>query len=1160
MTKIIHQILHIFNLIIVALIILLTLVLSLLHLATPYLQDQKPQIESWASQYVHQPIKINQLKIGQYGLEPVIQFKDVLILNKDESKTIYKVDDLRIGIDLIGSLIKWKLVPGLLFVKGTELNFNEDKDGNIFINNNLLWSKETAETTETTPVTSKTPETPKKLATSKTSLSNAKSLPQTETVTLPTKVISTKQPNYDLFNWLFTQGRVILRNINVSWSTEGTEIFRSRGLNLSLVNDVFVRKLSGSGNLIINSAPKPVLFNLALSVKGNVLSKQPFSISGNLNLANLDLELNQETKTNEIYDAVKFLLPESGKINLIVNQSDFNAKNLFRQPLPISNLKSVVSWQPTESGWQIELKNVAGKNHDGVISGSGKFFIPNDNSSTMVDMFFNFAGNDVSRAPIYYPTGIMARSLIDWLDHAFPEGKGISGTILLQGPLDKFPFDHNEGHFLINSDIHDVNLHYFSNWPNIEHIFGKLIFENRSMKIQANAGLINGVPISHALVTIDNLADAVLKVDGAVNADSYDGLNFINSSPLKDTIGKYFAEMTLQGKMGLGLKLSIPLAPSSKDITHVFGDINLQNNLLQLPAWNIDLDNLNGDVHFDENSITAKNLHGALFNRPTDLTITTETSANKTSVTKVNFAGLMPISLLQDKTGMNVEKYAKGNLNYQAELRLSKINNEIDNKLIISSDLHGVSVAIPPIIKKSADASQNFKATLDFTDNKPFLLYLNYGKDVSSVFTLKKANKKFKFYSGEIHFGGGTASSQKEPGLLVSGKLNTVDWDEWKTYFQTKNTSNNSSALETQKPQDLIRKIDIFIGELKIFGQKLLDTKITYLPSGDKYLLSINNANIAGTLTIPENLESESVIGRFDKLYLDAEASKISKNKKSLKPRDIPSANITVNDFRYGNKSFGRLTVKAEAQNHQLSIEQLSVESPLINLNAKGNWTSVGGIQESNLKGKFYSKNLGETLKQWNLTSNLSDATTNADFDIKWLGPIFDPSLKVMYGNISLAVNKGRVINIGEHAETEVGFGTVLNLLSLQTLPRRLTLDFSDLVKSGYSFDSVTGNLTLRGGNATTSNVKLEGPVAQINLKGRIGLSAKDYDLVMTVFPHVTSSLPVIATIAGGPAGPALGAATWVAEKLVISNVVKGVAHYSYHITGPWQNPNAQKI
>src|SRR6185369_4634820 len=97
------------------------------------------------------------------------------------------------------------------------------------------------------------------------------------------------------------------------------------------------------------------------------------------------------------------------------------------------------------------------------------------------------------------------------------------------------------------------------------------------------------------------------------------------------------------------------------------------------------------------------------------------------------------------------------------------------------------------------------------------------------------------------------------------------------------------------------------------------------------------------------------------------------------------------------------------------------------------------------------------------------------------------------------------------------------------TLPRRLSLDFSDLFENGYSFDSIQGDFKLKNGNAVTQNASIKGVVAQVKIKGRFGLAAHDYDLRVDIEPHVTASLPVVAAIAA--ANPLVGVATWMVNK-----------------------------
>ena len=84
----------------------------------------------------------------------------------------------------------------------------------------------------------------------------------------------------------------------------------------------------------------------------------------------------------------------------------------------------------------------------------------------------------------------------------------------------------------------------------------------------------------------------------------------------------------------------------------------------------------------------------------------------------------------------------------------------------------------------------------------------------------------------------------------------------------------------------------------------------------------------------------------------------------------------------------------------------------------------------------------------------------------------------------------------------------------------------------------------------------MSGTVAEVNVDGRVGLGAHDYDLKLSVTPHLTSSIPVIAAIAGGPI---IGAVIFAADK-ALSSGLKHVNMYVYKVTGSWLNPDINKI
>ena len=166
-----------------------------------------------------------------------------------------------------------------------------------------------------------------------------------------------------------------------------------------------------------------------------------------------------------------------------------------------------------------------------------------------------------------------------------------------------------------------------------------------------------------------------------------------------------------------------------------------------------------------------------------------------------------------------------------------------------------------------------------------------------------------------------------------------------------------------------------------------------------------------------------------------------------------------------------------------------------------------------------------------------------------------DFSLNKLNGILLMDIEKGQFIEINPSA------GRLFGLLSLQTLPRRLTLDFSDLFGKGLAFDHIEGRFNLENGDAYTNNLSMTGPSVNINISGRTGLVQQDYDQIATVTPRVTDSLPVASALFG-PVGIGVGAVIFLASEIFqsIPDKINTLLRKQYTITGAWDDPQVTKI
>lgn len=137
----------------------------------------------------------------------------------------------------------------------------------------------------------------------------------------------------------------------------------------------------------------------------------------------------------------------------------------------------------------------------------------------------------------------------------------------------------------------------------------------------------------------------------------------------------------------------------------------------------------------------------------------------------------------------------------------------------------------------------------------------------------------------------------------------------------------------------------------------------------------------------------------------------------------------------------------------------------------------------------------------------------------------------------------------------EPGAGRVLGLFNLYAIPRRLLLDFRDVVNEGLSFDQLEGSFSLGRGVAHTRDLAIRSPSLRMEIRGRIGLAARDFDQTVHVYPGVSSGLTLGAALLGGPA---VGALVLLAQE-VLDKPLEQATQLSYRVTGSWDNPKIER-
>lgn len=161
-----------------------------------------------------------------------------------------------------------------------------------------------------------------------------------------------------------------------------------------------------------------------------------------------------------------------------------------------------------------------------------------------------------------------------------------------------------------------------------------------------------------------------------------------------------------------------------------------------------------------------------------------------------------------------------------------------------------------------------------------------------------------------------------------------------------------------------------------------------------------------------------------------------------------------------------------------------------------------------------------------------------------------------MDGELDIKAGEGQVTHLTQNVKVENDLGRILTLLSVESLPRRLLFHFNDLTQQGFSYDHLNGRIVFHQGTASSDNLTIKGVVADVTIHGDVDLIGEQWHLLVGVTPHVMASLPLVATLTGGPIA---GVATYVADKLLTPVVDRMTTRY-YSVNGDWANPQIERV
>jgi uncharacterized protein (TIGR02099 family) len=853
-----------------------------------------------------------------------------------------------------------------------------------------------------------------------------------------------------------------------------------------------------------------------------------------------------------------------GVVSLNANNTRLKLNVLENRTLQLSRLEGEVIWHKNQDEWKLGTNILHIRTDDLSARLTGSLAKINDNSSPFIDIAVTLDESDLEIIPDYLPYTSRFK-LRDWMRRSVLGGKLSSASAIFRGYISDFPFDTNNGRFKLIADTTNATLDYSAFWPPVDNIDAEIDIDGRALQARFRHGEIFAADVTSGSATIADILNKnkTVVLGGHIRGSTKDLSLFIDQSPLQKDRGlNEISHSLLDGDISMDLDLNIPIKQPGKKVD-VAGDMHLSNSTLKSPIKNLQLDNVEGNISFTRYSVNSETLNATFSNKPVSLLISgSKLDANNPP--SINVMGSFDEKFVTDRLieyfpGLkSLEHYFRDRVSGETEwrLRLTNVVDEKENKVVkkleVESNLSGLALDFPAPVGKPHYRPRPIKVSSYLGYDRPQNVQIEYA-DVFDAALLIDTDKKL--HTINLHFGEGQAPANKGVGLHISGTTDELAAIEWWDVIKPRDTDKNKPANSVIQAGV---SVEIQVASLELFNRHFTDVALSILRPAQHWNFDLQGDDIRGAIQIPLDRKDNNIISfQLDKLALRQDQQKTGTNSENrLHPQDIPAIQGRVDEFMYNEMALGEMYLQTSPVSNGLSIEQLSFDKPALNISGSGDWISISSNDSSSLNIELHADDMETMLTTFGYEQTpVKKGETELQLKAEWQGSPMDFSLEHMNGTLGMQISKGQMLDINPSA------GRLFGLFSLQTLSRRLSLDFSDIFGKGLAFDRIEGSFDIDNGNAYTNDLFMRGPSADVAISGRTGLLEQDYDQIVTVTPQFSDNIPVAGVLLG-PVGIGLGAVFYLAGQMFdsVHDSIDKLLRYQYTITGSWDQPVVEKI
>lgn len=834
----------------------------------------------------------------------------------------------------------------------------------------------------------------------------------------------------------------------------------------------------------------------------------------------------------------------SGKLSLNSEDNVLRVSDNLPRDIAFNELSAVVQFEMTPNG--LEISSDAITLSSKALTIHSQFLFRTDDQ--LLSLSANIDTLDVAELQYFYPANLMGENTKDYLTRSLQTGTVSGAELIWHGVLGDFPFKQKQGVFQASVDIQGGKLKFDPQWPALTDLDINLLFENDGLWMTSDHGKLMDVRLANVKAVIPTLASgATLDIDAQGLASGEQVRVLMENSSLAASLGKVFQEVQVEDKLDAQLNLHIPLA-NPKVVAS--GKATLSDSRVWIRPLDMSFEHAKGEISFVNDKVSFNNLSAVLFGQPVTIDFKGQQQTNEYGV-DIKLSGDWQFAKLLDDYQPSLSNYLAGSTAWQAKINLLLPAEGYEYTAILSTDLAGLESQLPAPFAKNSEQSRPF--LLDLAGNKQASV-VKMTLDDNIVFNGNLPHQTMQFSRAHLSVGESELVGMGL-GFSISANVNEIDGDAWYKTINDLFSGESGKGISQNKPIIEAPKRIFISADTGLFAsQKLTNLQLIAKNTNDSWLLDINAKETRMEVALFKDWLGQGVNINADFIELTSWQSPSTEEKKeiskfSLNLSQFPPINFSCKRCRLLNNNLGKVDFRLSRAATGMHIDNLRLKNDHGLLNAEGDWFVNNGVDSTRLSGEFSSSDFGAFLKGFDFNSGIKDSNANAKFDLSWQQAPYKFNVATLNGDLDWGLSDGYLTEV-----TDKG-SRIFSILSLDSLVRKLKLDFRDVFAKGFFYDNMKGSFQINQGVVDTKDTVVDGGAGEINMYGFADLNTQQLNYEISFAPKVTSSLPVIVA---WMVNPATALAALALDQMLTS--AKVISNIKFSLSGTFDNPVVEEL